>query len=98
MNYRKAIAASRKGKLIRRKHWGEETFLFMRPADQLPLSVVVAAKSLPEAFKKLFNPNELVHIPFSEHLCRFHEYEVQNSVVLLPEDYEANDWEVTTGQ
>lgn len=97
MNYREAIKASREGKLIRRKNWEEETLLFMRLPQQLSLSVISSAKSLPEAFRNLFRPNPLVHIPFSEHLCRFDGNEVENSVVLSQEDYEANDWETTSG-
>jgi hypothetical protein len=98
MNYEEAIEESRRGKLIRRKAWEAEIFVFMRPADQLPLEVVVKAKSLPEDFKALFRPNGVVHLPFSEHLCRFTGDEVQNSVELPAEDVEATDWEITDGR
>lgn len=97
MDYREAIKKSREGKLVRRKSWDEETLLFMRLPQQLSLSVISTAKSLPRAFRNIFRPNPLVHIPFSEHLCRFNGNEVENSVVLLEEDYEANDWEITDG-
>lgn len=59
LTFGQALLATEQGKLIARKGWnGKGMFVFMRPADELPLKMVVQqVKSLPQSVKDYFHFN-----------------------------------------
>lgn len=55
-NFGQALEAVKQGKLVTREGWnGKGMFVFMRPADELPISFVVEKiKSLPQSVKSYY--------------------------------------------
>lgn len=106
-----AILAIKAGKLVTRKGWnGKGMFVFKRPADELPLEMVVnTVKSLPEAVKAYYRPflEGLVKddqgaeyaanfkIKFSSYMCmRAADGTIVNGWLASQSDLLAKDWEV----
>ena len=56
MDFGQAITAAKEGKLISREGWnGKGMFVFQRPADALPLSMLIEnVKSLPQSVKDYY--------------------------------------------
>jgi hypothetical protein len=84
MNFGEAIEALKQGKLVQRSGWnGKGMFLFMRPADELHIDMVIdKVKSLPQGIKdfylqdvlddngnRIFPANENDKIKFTAYLC-----------------------------
>lgn len=55
MTYGAALLLLKQGRLVARMGWnGKNMFIFMRPYDRLPLSVLLGAKSIPKGVKDYF--------------------------------------------
>lgn len=95
-----AIEAAKDGKLIRRSGWnGKGMFVFQRPADNLPIDMVVEkVKSLPQAVKNFFanEPHcneDVVH--FTAYLClKAADGTIVNGWLASQSDMLAEDWEI----
>lgn len=109
LNFGEAIEAVKKGKLIARKGWnGKGMFVFMRPADELSVDMIVnKVKSLPDSVKKFFagecawhpkeaatnvNP-ENIKVKFTAYLCMYAaDGSVVNGWLASQTDMLAEDW------
>jgi hypothetical protein len=80
LNYGQALEAVKAGYLVARQGWnGKDMFIFLRPADTIPVGVVIdQIKSLPERVKNYFRERDekemsseqgLSRIKFSAYLC-----------------------------
>ena len=108
LTYAKALKAVKKGKLIARKGWnGKNMFVFMRPADEIPVNLVVnTVKSLPQAVKEYFKPYQSFHetdsnldsghetvVKFTAYLCmKSADGSIVNGWLASQTDMLAEDW------
>lgn len=108
VTFEEALTAVKSGELISREFWGDYQFIFVRPEDSIPVSVVLSnVKSIPNAVKEKIrafdeaytSPDDRGYEPvvFHKYLCM---WECDNSIVngWLPtqEDIFANDWYIVT--
>lgn len=106
MDYGKAIEALKEGKMVARDGWnGKGMFVFMRPADEIPVDVVINnIKSLPQSVKDYYaareakeQPSEqgLSKIKFLPYLCmKAADGSIVNGWLASQTDMLAEDWEV----
>lgn len=99
-----ALEAAQQGKLIAREGWnGKGMFVFMRPADTIPTSVIPNIKSLPEAVKVWIDKNiddkenrgetGLTAVKFTAYLCmKAADNSIVNGWLASQTDMLANDW------
>jgi hypothetical protein len=108
LTYGKALEAVKEGKLIARKGWnGKGMFVFMRPADEIPVNVVVNnVKSLPQSVKDYFKPFQSSHptdssldaghetvVKFTAYLCmKAADGSIVNGWLASQTDMLAEDW------
>jgi len=101
ITFSEALEAVKKGKLIARKGWnGKKMFVFMRPADELHIDMVVnKVKSLPQSVKDYYaqdgidvtNPADTVK--FTAYLCmKAADGTVVNGWLASQTDMLAEDW------
>jgi hypothetical protein len=80
VDYGQALAAVNKGRCVARLGWNAAgIFVFMRPADDLPVSMLPKVKSLPESVKRYllarfkgdthYATGEEITVPFCAYLC-----------------------------
>lgn len=106
-NFGQAIEALKDGKRVSRQGWnGKGMFIFQRPADELPLKMVVQqVKSLPQSVKDFFhfncndekgNPIPLEEgnpIKFGAYLCMYAaDGSIVNGWLASQTDILSNDW------
>lgn len=103
MTYGEALTHVKNGDLIARKGWnGKKMFVFMRPADRLPITVLLGAKSIPKGVKsyyeRLFQPIIPSNIPSVEvtaYLCmKAADHSIVNGWLASQTDMLAEDWYV----
>ena len=107
LNFGLALEAVKHHLKIARKKWNSGIFVFMRPADELPITFVRdGIKSLPESVKQYYremgngethyaseNGSIEVKIPFSAYLClKALRGNIVNGWVCSEEDMLAEDW------
>lgn len=101
LNYGEALEAAKQGKLISREGWnGRGMFVFMRPADDLPLNILLGAKSLPKKLKDYFElkhqpiiPESIPKVTFTAYLClKAADDTVVNGWLASQTDMLINDW------
>ncbi|HWK58115.1 MAG TPA: MW1434 family type I TA system toxin [Parapedobacter sp.] len=99
--FEQAYEAMEKGNTARRKAWPKNVFAFMRPEDDLPIGVLLGAKSLPRKVKDYFerkhqpivDPNQ-AQIKCTKYLCIKNEAdEIQNGWAPGDADIKSTDWE-----
>lgn len=103
MDYGQALAALKAGKLVQRSGWnGKGMFIFMRPADDLPINILLGAKSIPKGVKDYFerkhqpiiNPND-VKVKFTAYLCmKAADDTIVNGWLASQTDMLAEDWQI----
>lgn len=95
LNYGQALEAVKQGKRIARKGWdGKGMFVFQRPEDTLPDSVIPNVKSLPDNVKT-FLAEQMRPIKFLAYLCMWSATgEVVNGWLASQTDMLAEDWEI----
>lgn len=106
LNFGDAIKALKEGKMVARKGWnGKGMFVFMRPADEILVPLVVnQVKSLPKSVKDHFyfnsNPNvplleQTETIKFTSYLCmKASDGSIVNGWLASQTDILAEDWEI----
>ena len=110
MNFGKAIEEVKKGKLIAREGWnGKGMFVFMRPADDLHIDMVIdTVKSLPKSVKdyylndvldnngnRIFPADENDKVKFTAYLCmKAADGTIVNGWLASQTDMLAEDWTV----
>lgn len=101
LTYGQALEAVKTGKLISRDGWnGKGMFVFMRPADDLPIPILMSAKSLPNSIKDFFEkkhrlilPDAVPTIHFSAYLCmKAADDSIVNGWLASQTDMLAADW------
>lgn len=107
MTFGEALEAVKQGKLVAREGWnGKNMFIFMRPADSLPVDVVIDnVKSLPQAVKNYYvgqfshtrqekeKGKNLVH--FSQYLCmKAADESIVNGWLASQTDMLSEDWTI----
>lgn len=100
-----ALEEAKKGKLIARKGWnGKNMFVFFRPQDDLPLSVVMKAVSIPEEVKKYYefkhkdimrDEQDQIKVRVTGYLCmKAADDTIVNGWLASQTDMLALDWQV----
>lgn len=101
LTFGEALDAVKQGKLIAREGWnGKGMFVFMRPADDLPITVLLGAKSLPKRLKDYYElkhqpiiPESIPKISFTAYLCmKAADDTVVNGWLASQTDMLAEDW------
>jgi hypothetical protein len=111
MNFGEAIEAAKAGQLVARSGWnGKNMFVFMRPADELDIDMIVhKVKSLPASVKAYYasqtNPNltdrvdDTSKIRFTAYLCMKNaQGEIMNGWAATQTDMLAEDWTVLAAE
>lgn len=97
MDYGKAIELLKAGKLVQRSGWnGKGMFIFMRPADDLPVDFIPKVKSLPQAVKDYLTKDAIsgAAIPFTAYLCmKAADDTIVNGWLASQTDMLAEDWQ-----
>jgi hypothetical protein len=106
-NFGQAIEALKQGKRVAREGWnGKGMFIFERPADELPLKMVVQqVKSLPQSVKDFFHLNcndadggpipleEGKPVKFGSYLCMYAaDGSIVNGWLASQTDMLSEDW------
>lgn len=98
MNFGQALEAVKEGKLITRTGWnGSNMYVFQRPADILPLSMVVdTVKSLPQSVKDDLAKNHPAEVVFfNAYLCmKSAQNTIINGWAPSQTDLLAEDWDI----
>lgn len=111
LDFGKALEALKQGKRAARKGWnGKGMFIFQRPADKLPIDMVVdQVKSLPKSvkdyyLKDLLNPNTGERMPaagpddvvkFTAYLCmKAADGSIVNGWLASQTDILSEDWTI----
>jgi hypothetical protein len=104
LTFGQALEAVKQGKLISREGWnGKGMFIFMRPADEIAVPVVVnQVKSLPKAVKDYFYNNSNPSVPlleqtetvkFTAYLCmKAADNSIVNGWLASQTDMLSSDW------
>lgn len=106
LNFGAAILAAKEGKRIARKGWnGKDMFVFIRPADTIPVKTVVETiKSLPVSVKQYYkdkygpyyeylSDGSPIMITFGEYLCmKASDGTIVNGWLASQTDILATDW------
>jgi len=105
MNFGQALELVKQGKLVARQGWnGKRMFIFMRPSDAIPTSVIPNIKSLPDAVKNWIDVNVddkqnqgetgLQKVVFTPYLCmKAADNTIVNGWLASQTDMLAEDWE-----
>lgn len=105
INYGQALAAVQEGRCVARLGYASGTFIFMRPADDLPISFLPKVKSLPESVKRYlqnrcygnthYPTGEEITVTFGAYLCMLtSDGDILNGWVASQADVLATDWVV----
>lgn len=103
MSFGHAIECLKKGFKVARKGWnGKGMFLFMRPEDDLPINILLGAKSLPKTVKDFYErkhqpiiPEDIPKIKFTGYICmKAADDTVVNGWLASQTDILADDWEI----
>lgn len=102
LNFGQAIEALKQGKLVTRSGWnGKGMFLFMRPADNIPIDVIVhIIVSIPQAVKDYYAKQTINTqldgrdlIRFTPYLCmKAADNTIVNGWLASQTDMLAADW------
>lgn len=101
VSFGKAIEALKKGKRVQRLGWnGKGMFLFMRPGDDLPLDILLGAKSLPKCVKDYYElkhqpitPENIPTVRFTGYICmKAADDTVVNGWLASQTDMLSEDW------
>lgn len=99
VNFGTALEAVKQGKLIAREGWnGKGMFVFQRPEDSIPGSVVIHnVKSIPQSVKDYLLNKELggAVIKFTSYLCMYAaDGSIVNGWLASQTDMLAEDWTI----
>lgn len=111
MTFGQAIEALKEGKLVQRSGWnGKGMFIFMRPADELSVDMIVnKVKSLPQSVKDYYvgqhawnqtekslgKAPEDTFVTFTAYLCmKAADGTIVNGWLASQTDMLATDWEI----
>lgn len=107
LNFGQAVEALKQGKLVQRSGWnGKSMFVFMRPADTLPVKMLVEkVKSLPQAVKDYYKDSykgdyktasgDEFTVKFTPYLCmKAADGTVVNGWLASQTDMLAEDWQI----
>jgi len=110
LNFGNAIEALKEGKRVARNGWnGKDMFVFMRPADELHIDMVIdKVKSLPQSVKdfyqqdvsddngnRIFPADEDDKIKFTAYLClKAADGTIVNGWLASQSDMLAEDWSI----
>jgi hypothetical protein len=98
MNFGEALEQVKQGKLISRSGWnGKSMFVFMRPADDIPHSVIPTIKSLPQSVKDKLAKEESTgpSVKFTAYLCmKAADGTIVNGWLASQTDMLSDDWDV----
>lgn len=105
MNFGEAVEAAKNGELIYREGWnGKNMFVFIRPYDNIDISIISNIKSLPQKVKDYFikefakgethfvsgNP---IQVHFGEYFCMKDPLgNIVNGWLASQTDMLSNDW------
>jgi hypothetical protein len=105
MNFGEALAEVKNGNLVAREGWnGKKMFIFMRPYDNIDITVIPNIKSLPEKVKKYmveefargethFVSGNPIQVHFGEYLCMKDPLgNIVNGWLASQTDMLAEDW------
>ncbi|MFD2962774.1 MULTISPECIES: Thoeris anti-defense Tad2 family protein [Olivibacter] len=101
LTYYEALEAASNGELIARKNWLDSSvFAFQRPCDDLPINILLSAKSLPKQLKDYYErkhqpivPDNIPKVRFSAYMClKAYDDSVINGWEPSEDDISANDW------
>ena len=100
LTFGEALELVKEGKLVQRQGWnGKGMFIFQRPADQLPVKMVVEnVKSLPQSVKDYYanvteGAMESVAVAFTPYLCmKAADDSIVNGWLASQTDMLAKDW------
>lgn len=100
LNFGQALELVKQGKLVQRAGWnGKAMFIFMRPADYIPVKTVVEnIKSLPQAVKNYYanvteGAMENISVAFTPYLCmKAADDSIVNGWLASQTDMLAFDW------
>lgn len=95
-----AIAAVKAGKLISRRFWGDNEFVFVRPEDTIDTNIVINnVKSIPQSVKdKIAAFDAKYNAPgdgviFHKYLCLWEcDNSIRNGWIPSQDDIFADDW------
>lgn len=103
-SFSEAIKAIKEGKLVARQGWnGKGMFIFMRPADELSVDMIVhKVKSVPQALKDYYSEQTMTvgtnlegdsTIKFTAYLCmKAADGSIVNGWLASQTDILAEDW------
>lgn len=110
MNFGQAIEALKTGKMVQRSGWnGKGMFVFMRPADELHIDMVIdKVKSLPQSLKdyykqdvlnedgeRIYPSDENDKVKFTAYLClKAADGTIVNGWLPSQSDMLAEDWTI----
>lgn len=110
MNYGQALEQVKQGKLAARKGWnGKGMFIFMRPADELHIDMLIdKVKSLPQSVKdyflkdvlddsgnRIYPAAEEDKVKFTAYLCmKAADGTIVNGWLASQTDMLASDWDI----
>lgn len=103
MKFGAAVEYAQQGYAIRRSGWnGKGMFVFMRPADELPITVLLGAKSLPKCVKDFYErkhqpitSDNIPKILCTAYLCmKAADDTIVNGWLASQTDMLASDWEL----
>ena len=108
LSFGEALELAKQGKMVQREGWnGKGMFIFMRPADELHVDMVIdKVKSLPDSVKEYFkqdvmsNSGERIYpadeddkVKFTAYLClKAADGTIVNGWLASQTDMLANDW------
>lgn len=103
MNFGQALEEVKKGNLVTREGWnGKGMFIFQRPEDTLPITILLGAKSLPKSVKDYYElknqpivENNLPKIKFTAYLCmKAADDTIVNGWLASQTDMLSEDWQL----
>ncbi len=96
-NFGEAIAALKDGCMVKRSGWnGKNMFLFIRPEDTLPMSIVERAVSIPRKVKEFFvHGSEETEVKVTAYICmKAADNTIVNGWLASQTDMIADDWTI----
>lgn len=100
LTYGQALENVQQGRLYARMGWnGKGMFIFIRPADTLPINILLGAKSLPQKLKDYFERQKTLSfetdykVHFTGYLClKAADDSIVNGWLPSQSDMLADDW------
>lgn len=97
LSFGEAVEALKSGKLVTRQGWnGKNMFLFMRPQDTLPMSIVEKAISIPQRVKDYYiHKTEVSEVKVTAYICmKAADDTIVNGWLASQTDIISEDWNI----